>query len=332
MKRTEPYHDFFQCIKSGDQNKTHSSYKLTMWQESPARSGYDMNNTTWKSGNFGSAYHHSGLQFLCYQKPKTHDEADKYMLLLLEIINLLDIKTIEKPDQDHAWQPNLLNLELTYIVRYGNEKISIGNYTFESGSEYCKKLLSLGAEIETTLRYIPDDQNDSKGRYLNIFDGNANKREFTPLHLAVIAEQYEMIATLVAIGANINAEVGNSGWTCLHLTHHEYIAQKLIEEGADLNAALNEDYHYKSVVYGATSFNKSDQINKQTPLHIMVDENQDKIVAVLLHANATCDSRDSYENTPLIVAMGKTSQNLGLDDKPNSAALRIIGMLFFCRS
>lgn len=67
----------------------------------------------------------------------------------------------------------------------------------------------------------------------------------TPLHCAVWKGQQEVVAILVAAGADVNAHNENDHWgtTPLHAAAHANqpaIAQILIDHGADLNARDRE--------------------------------------------------------------------------------------------
>jgi ankyrin repeat protein len=66
----------------------------------------------------------------------------------------------------------------------------------------------------------------------------------TPLHMAVIGRQQEMVGLLLSHGADVN-ETDHEGWTVLHLavlSDDIDMSGLLIANGADVNAVLSDGF------------------------------------------------------------------------------------------
>lgn len=110
-----------------------------------------------------------------------------------------------------------------------------------------------------------------------------NKQKYTPLHLAVIVGNEELVDAILENDAEVNAQ-GSFGMTPLHLAalHNKVaIARKLIEKGADVDAARD------SLL--------------PTALHIAAHEGNEEMVELLLQCKAKI-VRNITGQTPVHIA------------------------------
>jgi len=102
----------------------------------------------------------------------------------------------------------------------------------------------------------------------------------TPLHMAVLNNNEDLILTLIEEGADVNARDDND-FTPLHLATsggNRITVQTLIEAGADVNSRDQDG---------------------MIPLYWAVKTNNENIVKTLIEAGAEVNSRNKYNNTPL---------------------------------
>lgn len=135
-----------------------------------------------------------------------------------------------------------------------------------NGSEFISCLVRLGADI-------------------NLVNGIGKK----PIHLAARSMNIESLDYLVSIGANINDKdwAGNSP---LHLCQSSELARKIIALGGSIDAKNNHgDTPLMSVV------NSEDYKNQ--------DENQKKIIMLLLDSGADPDCKNQFNASPRSIAV-----------------------------
>lgn len=101
------------------------------------------------------------------------------------------------------------------------------------------------------------------------------------LHRAVLDNDYDEVADLIAVGANINGIIERSGATALHLVENPDIAQLLIDSGADIQARDHKG---------------------NSPLHSSA---YPEVTRVLLRAGAHPDAKNHEGNSPLHVARSR---------------------------
>jgi len=140
--------------------------------------------------------------------------------------------------------------------------------------------------------------------------GNPNLKRasgWTLLHQAVNETEKDIVALLIAHGADVNAKE-NQGRTPLHLVKNQDLAQLLIAQGAELNAQDNQgntplhqalirrigDLAKLLIVQGADVNAKKNQ--GKTPLHLV--ENQD-LAELLIAKGAELNAQDNQGSTPL---------------------------------
>ena len=151
-------------------------------------------------------------------------------------------------------------------------------------------------------------------------DVNATSKDRnTALHLAAdVLENGEVIRTLVAAGANIEARE-DEGKTPTHIATAQCYDENLrvlIELGADIEARDNEGLTPLMVAAGET-FRKQMKVllaaganvhardhRGRTPLMIAAAESSGKLVELLLKAGADVNARDAEGNTTFIHAAG----------------------------
>lgn len=101
----------------------------------------------------------------------------------------------------------------------------------------------------------------------------------TPLHVAALGTSAETVGVLLERHADVNAR-DNKGRTPLHLAGRSAaVVNLLLNFGADLNAKTPDSL--------------------QTPLHLLLDAEDSKIVPLLLERGADPNARDRVGRTPL---------------------------------
>jgi cytohesin len=155
----------------------------------------------------------------------------------------------------------------------------------------------------------------AKGANVNAIDHVLWPGE-SPLHLAVIKGNKEIVETLVAKGANINAK-NNNGDTPLHfaLGGNKEVIEVLVAKGADVNAKNNDGVTplYKAIVSRnqavievllaaeALSVNATDDIGN-TPLHYAALVGSKIAIEKLVAKEANVNVKNNDGNTPLHLA------------------------------
>jgi ankyrin repeat protein len=108
-----------------------------------------------------------------------------------------------------------------------------------------------------------------------------NIRGQTPLHLAAMKGNSDVLQLLLENGAQVDALASDSGCTSLHYAAglgHVELCELLVRYGADPDAQT---------------------ARLQTPLHLAVASGHSDVVALLLKYHARLDSRDTNGMTPL---------------------------------
>lgn len=101
----------------------------------------------------------------------------------------------------------------------------------------------------------------------------------TPLHVAARGTSAETVGVLLERHADVNAR-DNEGKTPLHLARRSVaVVNLLLNFGADVNAKTPDSL--------------------QTPLHLLLDAEDSKIVPLLLDRGADLNARDNEGRTPL---------------------------------
>ncbi len=106
----------------------------------------------------------------------------------------------------------------------------------------------------------------------------------TPLHLAVRTNQRQVVARLMAAGANVDARDDRGETpliTAVYFEHTELARELLREHGADPNVAM---------------------LNGLRPLHVAADRGLNELARLLLEHDAAVDARTGSGITPLMVA------------------------------
>ena len=107
--------------------------------------------------------------------------------------------------------------------------------------------------------------------------------DLTPLHLAALYGNAEMIPVLVKVGADVNTK-DNNGFTPLHGAAEEGQAEVipvLVQAGADVNEKTNDGF---------------------TPLHIAAANGKAEVIPVLVKVGADVNAKGSDGVTPLHLA------------------------------
>lgn len=135
----------------------------------------------------------------------------------------------------------------------------------------------------------------------------ANSNGFTPLALAVEAENHECINELLKHGADVHWKLPTTGITLLHFAavhaQNASIIKQLVDAGADVNAQLiqapkaNTSGPYKGMLKSGN-----------TPLHCALslndEENRRAIANTLIDCGAKLDIPNHSGETPLMLAAG----------------------------
>ncbi|MFS0918991.1 ankyrin repeat domain-containing protein [Brevibacillus sp. 179-C 1.1 NHS] len=109
--------------------------------------------------------------------------------------------------------------------------------------------------------------------------------EFSVLHGAVMTDDIDLIAYLVAHGADVNAK-NDEGITPLHIVLYPEVAEILIAHGADIHASAYDG---------------------STVLHTQVADGEERVdvVEVLLAKGANPNQKNNAGQTPYDIARGR---------------------------
>lgn len=138
----------------------------------------------------------------------------------------------------------------------------------------------------------------------------------TTLISAVVAESLELVRCLLAQGADVN-HADPEGWTPLHcavLDGSTAIIKLLVQAGADLEAfnpvgqtALISAVHDEDLATVGVLLDLGAGVNgvnedRWTALHFAAKNGSLPIIMALAHAGAAIEARNSFSETPLMVA------------------------------
>jgi ankyrin repeat protein len=158
----------------------------------------------------------------------------------------------------------------------------------------------------------------SKGADINAIEWRREEvwpcanRKRTPLQLACMNGQKEVVRALLFQGANSN-EIGNNNWTPLHvavLNGHKDVVSLLLERSAVIDAVEDEgstplyyacwEGHKEIVKFLLSKGANARAVNlvKRTPLHRAVMTNDIEIVKLLLEAKHIIKAKDGEGKTP----------------------------------
>lgn len=139
---------------------------------------------------------------------------------------------------------------------------------------------------------------------------------WTPLHRSVDHGCRDIVALLIAQGANVNARDDKGRTPLFSAMSHINIAMLLIQGGADVNA---QDYHGRTPLYCYAFYGYADAMRllinhgadiyardqeNSTPLHQAAISGVKEAVALLLSCGAQVDAKDNFGSTPLHEAVG----------------------------
>ena len=158
-------------------------------------------------------------------------------------------------------------------------------------------------------------------------DMNAkNKYGSTPLEIATVLENKEVLELLIAEGADVNAKFDDVGTTPLHTAArygHKETAELLIAKGADVNAQskyvgtpLHQSVRYarpiiiaELLIAAGADVNAKDN-SGYTPLHRAALCDHKEIGELLIANGADVNAKDIDGKTPLNSAEGETADLL----------------------
>lgn len=140
----------------------------------------------------------------------------------------------------------------------------------------------------------------------------------TPLHLAVINGQDEIVQILLSAGAQVNSTDPTTSASPLHLAAlygHLKIAGLLIQKGANVNAVMkfnitpllvaaqfNKPEMVELLLKSKANINHPDQ-DGYTALHFAAEKGYENITRILLTHKAHKEARErSHNATPLMIA------------------------------
>ncbi len=173
-------------------------------------------------------------------------------------------------------------------------------------------LIAEGARLTLGEMIGRGDANDVKVLLQSGAKVNEQALDFsTPLLSAIDEQDAEIVALLLAAGADVNlASMSGNPLTAAAWRDNADIVQMLIDAGADVNAL---DYHGKTALSEAILLGKSQHVsrlihagadvnlansNGTTPLHQAIMQDYDTIVRALLAAGANPDGARLYGLTP----------------------------------
>jgi ankyrin repeat protein len=154
----------------------------------------------------------------------------------------------------------------------------------------------------------------------NLNQINKTSNGYSPLHVAALNGDLEMLELLTSHGADLNIRSSNSeGWGPLHIAADQKkieIARLLIAQGADLNlqsskkgwtplylAVVNGNYQMAQfLIEKGSEVNLPSRQTLWTPLHEAVLRRRKDLVELLLNANANPRSKSKSLMSPIDLA------------------------------
>ncbi|WP_254612951.1 ankyrin repeat domain-containing protein [Brevibacillus sp. HB1.1] len=114
--------------------------------------------------------------------------------------------------------------------------------------------------------------------------------EFSVLHGAVMTDDVDLIAYLVAQGADVHGK-NDEGITPLHIALYPEVAEALIAHGADIHASAHDG---------------------STPLHTQVADGEERVdvVELLLAKGANPNKKDMEGQTPYDIAREREDEEM----------------------
>lgn len=137
----------------------------------------------------------------------------------------------------------------------------------------------------------------------------------SPLHLAVVWDNVELLGLLLAAGANPCCS-DKEGYTPLHSAKSRLAVEQLLGAGAPLEACTRWDKWtplHARVAHGAVeaaealiragaNISAGERFG-ETPLHVAAGKGQFEAVRMLLRCGAAVDAKDRAGHTPLVKAV-----------------------------
>lgn len=189
------------------------------------------------------------------------------------------------------------NLELVKVLLEGGadltapENATILDWTMSEGlDDIARLLLQRGARVSIFYATYSKDL----ARVASLLDANpklcnADRGDWTPLHIAAERNATEVAKLLIAKGANVNAHYpGYAPLNAAARTGSKAAAVLLLERGAKINAPKGSD----------------------SALHSAAEHNQNDIARLLISRGAKIDARGELGYTPLSIAAQRGNREL----------------------